>query len=611
MAAPSYTTDLTTISQADESSGVWAEPTATGWQQLNAISYQETDFPIQGATTLYCMSATVKTGVGGLLADAGVSGVTIPTDGAFIVWCYWSAPGTLDTESNGGMRLICGSALNAFYWVKSGGKDLYPNPYGGWQCLVMGDPSQITTETAVGSPTSTRRYFGWAYNAPTSVPSKGNPFGVDALRYGRCESRINGGDLANGYATFAGFAALNDASSARWGLITAVEGGYKWRGLLTLGYSSAVDFRDSGTLILVANDKKVTSNFSKIEIRQSGSRVDWTSISFLALGTVARGNLEVIDNADVNIDSCSFTNMGTFTFLGNSTILNSSFNQCNLITTGGATFTGCTFYKTNDSTKAVIASSPANAALITNSTFVSSGTKHGLEIGGTAANMTLTNCTWTGYTADSGGNEAVYINIAEGSMNLTISGGNTPSVRTAGCSVTILSGSVNFTVTVKNSAVPPVAIEGARVLLLASDGTGPMPYEETVTIVNSSTTATVSHTAHGMATNDKVQIKGASLWQNNGVFSITRTNDNEYTYIMPEAPGSSPTGTIKATYVALFGTTNSSGFITDSRVFTSDQPVIGRVRKSTGSPIYKTSGIVGTIDSETGFSATIQMVPDE
>ena len=227
--------------------------------------------------------------------------------------------------------------------------------------------------------------------------------------------------------------------------------------------------------------------------------------------------------------------------------------------------------------------------------------------------MTLTDCTWTGYAAGDGssGNEAVYVNIAAGSMNLTIDGGTTPSVRTAGCTVTVISGAVAFTVTVKDTASPPQPINGARVLLTAANDTGPMPYQESVTIANSGTTATVTHTAHGMASNDKVLIVGASLAANNGVFTITKTDVDTYTYTMLSEPGENPTGTITSTYVALSGTTNASGIITDSRVFVSDQPVSGWARKSTSPPLYQQGPITGTIESDVGFSSIIQLIPDE
>lgn len=56
--------------------------------------------------------------------------------------------------------------------------------------------------------------------------------------------------------------------------------------------------------------------------------------------------------------------------------------------------------------------------------------------------------------------------------------------------------------------------------------------------------------------------------------------------------------------------TGVSGIVTTaSYSYTGDQPVIGRVRKSTAAPYYKTSDIVGTITSS-GFYTTVLMIGD-
>lgn len=115
-----------------------------------------------------------------------------------------------------------------------------------------------------------------------------------------------------------------------------------------------------------------------------------------------------------------------------------TFSSCPTIYTNGATLTGDTF--TNSK---VLVTSPANAALISSSTFTKTmGTSHAIEISGSAANCTLTGLTFTGYAGSNGstGNEAIYVNIASGSMTITISGGSTPSIRTAGAAVTVSSG---------------------------------------------------------------------------------------------------------------------------------------------------------------------------
>ena len=132
-----------------------------------------------------------------------------------------------------------------------------------------------------------------------------------------------------------------------------------------------------------------------------------------------------------------------------------------------------------------------------------------------------------------------------------------------------------------------------------------------MTIVNSGTTATVTHTAHGLTNNDFVQITGASLAANNGVFQTTFVSANSYTYTMNSTPGSSPTGTIKCTFVALYGTTDASGIKSASRVYATAQPVEGWTRKSTTSPFYTQGILVGGVSTTLGYDATGVMVLDE
>lgn len=605
MAAPVYASDLVSI--------ISDMASTTGWTALGGgaagLTAPETDYFIQGSN---CISkAGWSTATKGMIYNNG-SGITVASGDAVWFWIYFWAPNSMAVENGapGGMQAVIGSGTGAYKaWDVRGSDTL---TYGGWVCQPI-DPT-ITADDTTGSPTSTLQYFGATANVPSTGPSKGNPLGIDAMRYGRTFTSTNGD--VNGYATFAGAATYNDDISRRYGQFQVVDGGYLMQGRFRMGSSgTSVDFRDSNRNIICARVPRVSSTFNEFEVVNASSRVDWTNISVTQLigspATASRARFVATNNADINLDSCSFTDCGTMNFGTIGSVISTTFRRCDLVTAAGATFDKCTFAVTNDSVKAVSASSPANAALITNSTFISGGTKHGLEITGTAANMTLTNVTWSGYAGTDGstGNEAVYVNIASGSMNLTISGGTVPSVRTAGATVTVVTSSVTTSLT--TTKTDGTALGSCQVLVYATSG-GPLPANVTVTISNSGTTATVTHTGHGMITNDYVLIKGASHYQNNGVFQITKINNDSYSYTMGSAPGSSPTGTIKATFVALTGTTNATtGIISMSRSFSSNQPVLGWARKSTSAPYYKTATISGTINSSTGVSLTAVLIPDE
>jgi hypothetical protein len=603
MAAAAYTTDLTLIHACDAASASWTEP--TGFAD-GAITLPETDYFIQNTGCLSKNMGAGASAVSGAIYNAG-AGLTIPSGSAVMMWLYFGAPNALATQANGGLRVFVGSGTAAFkqWYVK--GSNTYT--YGGWFCVPV-DPN-TTQDATSGSPTATLQYFGAAaVLSGAGAVSKGNPFGIDILRYGRCEARINGGDLANGYATFAGFATQNDAIANRWGLLQAIDGGYLMQGLLVLGYTSAVDFRDSNRNIQIANTEKVASTFNRIEIRNASSRVDWTNVNITALGTVSRGNFEVVDDCDVNFASCVFTDMGTFIFKASSTVDTSTFRRCGQITANNAIFNQCRF----ESTYATAAVSATSTSAFNGCTFISDGSSYAIDLGNITSTQSMDwDITLSGYAASDGttGNEALRVDVASGqTLTLNVGTGySTPSVHKTGTgSVVIVSGSVTATLTVVTAA--GTAISGARTLVKAAAG-GSLPVNVTVTITNSGTTATVTHTAHAMATGDKVVISGASLAANNGVFAITKITNDSYSYTMGSTPGSNPTGTIKATYVLLSGTTDGNGQISMSRSFATNQPVTGWARKSTSAPYYKQGAVSGTVNTGTGASLSAVLVADE
>lgn len=585
MAAPVYATDLATLDLAEANTN-WAEPTAAGWTLGAAPGTADPENAIQGTNGV--PKAFNATGVGGMLANFG-SAPTIPTDGVFMGWCFFASPANIDTEANGGLRLVAGSALNNFKAWKLLGSDSYL--YGGWVNLAA-DPTVAADYTETGS--GSNQYFGWVVKTLSNI-TKGSPFVTDAFRYGRAEARISEGSTADGYATFAGFATTNDNSSNRWGLIQNIPGGYLWKGLITLGYSTAVDFRDSNRSIVIDNTKKVGAAFNKIQIRQSTSRVDWTNILITSLSTVSRGRFEVVDNADVNFLACQFTNMDTFILLGATDILNSIFKNCNTITAPGSKLNG-----TSVLTPIVAADASAVIWNVNTETdgslddmIFSKGTNahHAIEFGSSIpSEITLRGCDFTGFSASQNNNASIFhfkdtggtitLNLINCSSDVSFA----TSYRSDGATIVINIDPVTFSVTVKDLDTS-AAIENARVIVPVTSGVN-FPYLASVSIVSTGTTATVTHTNHGLATNDSILISGVNEDEYNGVFVITVTGVSTYTYVMAGDPADTATGTPVATMVLINGVTNASGIITDARTYSSDQPVSGWARRHTYGPSY-------------------------
>jgi len=607
MAVAAYSIPELTTLNTGEATTNWAEP---GTWTAGGLPVAETDYFIQGTG---CIDKTYNaTGLGGLVYST--TNQALAADEVFLAWVWFGCPNAIDTYANGGMRLIVGSATTAFKAWAVLGSDTYG--YGGWKCIPV-DPA-ITAEYTVGSPTAgNHSVFGMAVNLVNAV-AKGNPCAIDVIRQGRGTLQTISGD-AGGYGTFAGAAAQDQNVSNRWGLCQLIDGTFVMQGHFLMGVAAtAVDFRDSNRNIVIANTLKVQSTFNLFEIRHASSRVDWTNISITALGTVSRGDFTVTDNADVNLDSCVFTDMNNFTFLAASAALNCTFRNCLTITAPGTNLVGSkvlTPRTAADASPVVWNVATDVDGLLDDMTF-SKGTNahHAIELGTSSpTTVTLRGITFTGFNAANAANDSViHVKRTTGTVTINAVGcSGTVSYKTAGATVTVIQDPVTTLVNVRD-IITAAAVSGARVLVTASDNTGPMPYDETVTsITRSGAVATATHTSHGLVDGKQVLIKGANQQEYNGVFTITVTGANTYTYAVSGTPTTPATGTIKATGVVIYGTTDGSGNISDTRTHGSDQPITGRVRSASGGTLYKTGVISGTVDSAAGFSTTVQLIQDQ
>jgi hypothetical protein len=433
MAAPSYSTDLTSI--VDQNTGNTNNFTliSDGGGGQNALTAVDTDDFIEGTS---CASRNpFSSSTRGIVYDGTTQ--TIASGDAAFIWCKADVAQALNSKAGGGIQIVIGNTTNTNSRWYVDGNDTYQ--IGGWKCYPI-DP---TITASSGSHTNTT-VFGCMWNVPASGPSKGQPFKLDAIRHGR-SLIITDGDLANGYSTFSGAAAFDNDLTRQWGLLRFGNGVYTFQGLLQLGVTggNSVDFRDSNKACFVAATDYVSSTFNGVEVRNAASRVDWTGISINALGTVSRGYFEAVDNADINFDSCAFRDMDTFIFQSNSTIIDTTFARCNQVTLGGATMSGCIFSRSTATTALLAGSTVAG---LSNTQFISSGTGHALEItGGTT--HTLNGLTFTGYAGTNGstGNEALFVNIPSGTVNITADSAVT--YRTAGATVNLTVGQKTLTIT--------------------------------------------------------------------------------------------------------------------------------------------------------------------
>lgn len=453
MAAATYGHDLTTFNDATNAAN-WAE--ATGMLVAGGPDV-DTDLAILGTISI----SQDRAGVGLSSQVATETGPTLPTDGVFLIWTKFFAPNSLTTLATGGQRVLVGSDTSNYYGWYMDGSDTYP--YGGWVNYAV-DPTNPNTGQTQGSPTGTYNTVGNGWNCDNEV-KKGNPYNTDIIRYGRGISYFGNGDLGNGYATFAGFAAINDnATTGRLGLIQSVGGGYLYKGLMSLGSgTTAVDFRDENTAITIDNTRKVSFGFNKIEIHNVSSNVEMSRVSFTSLSLVSPGSFQVVDNATVNLDSCSFTDMDEFLFLSQTSATTITFSRCGPVTQSGSTIEGCIFSESSGATAVSLYVDDLDK--ISACDFISNGLNHAMELNSNHAgnSYTLIDFTYVGYASPSTpaftgttGNEVIY-NNSGGHVQLTVNGGDTPSVRNGASSTTELVTSVILSFTVIDSGGNPIS----------------------------------------------------------------------------------------------------------------------------------------------------------
>ena len=609
MAVPAYATDLTDII-ADMGATTGWTLISDGGGGANSLTAPETDDFIQGSN---CISRNPWTSanIRGMVYNAAT---TIASGDAVFIWWKADVAQALRTFANGGIQCLIGNlstALKAYYVA---GSDTYA--IGGWRCSPI-DPTQ-TQSTSIGSPSGVTDYFGVRWAIAASGPSKGFPYKIDAIRHGR-DIEVTAGEVANP-ATWTALTAHTDATTRRWGIVQGTDTGAIMQGRVYWGTAAAsVYSRDSNLTVLLADTLGFTStSFTGLIIANASTDLVWTNITVASLDSLNRGTLEVLNNAAASFLSCTFADINTTADGGTNSVWDGSiWRRCNAVTFTGGSFVGASIL---ESTVAANTSALVYNQALDPDTYLEGMTftqgaaaHHAIEFGLTSPTaMTFRDMTFTNFDADASDGAALHILRTTGTVTITLVGTSTPTYKTAGATVVFVTNPITATVTTVTAS--GTAVGSCRVFLYATATTGSLPANASVTISNSGTTATVTHAAHGLSTNDKVWIQGASLQANNGVFQITVTGTGTYTYTMASTPGSSPTGTITSTFVFISGVSNAvTGVINFTRAIPADQSVAGWARKSSfaDSPKYRQGPIAGTVDSSIDTSFNAVMIPDE
>jgi len=426
MAAPTYATDLNDI---------FLDGGGTAWTLVGGgrQTDPETDDYIQGSS---CWSHDpFNSGI-----EGGVypSTETVASGDAIFYWIKGDIAAALATHAAGGMQVLVGNAATALkcYYVR--GSDDYA--YGGWICVPV-DPT-ITPSTTIGSPTSVAAFFGAQWNIPSTGPSKGYPFKVDAMRHGR-QIEITAGDSGTP-ATWDSVAAHDATSTRQWGICQPTNTGAALQGLIYWGTGAAAVYsRDSNRTIAIIDTEWTATDFTQLLFAHASNDVVWDNVGLIALGTSNRGIIDVTANGAITWTNSVFQGIDTTTLLAGSTFDGSKWLGTNEVDGGGASLLGCKILTPTVATSSHgllwnVATDPNG--LLDGMEF-SKGTNahHAIEFGTTSPlTMTLTDCVFTGFGADTTTSAALHIMRTGGTVTINYTG-TVPTYTSEGATVVLVS----------------------------------------------------------------------------------------------------------------------------------------------------------------------------
>lgn len=473
MAAGNYQVDLTTASLAEAVTG-FSDINIAGGGGGGALSL-EVDFAIQGSFAIN--RAITGTRTRGVFYDLGAA-TALGADDHVFIWTLSATPGITATKAAGGIQVLIGSTTANYNQYYTNGSDTLPQ--GGIQNYAIHTSSAASSTGGtglVGNP----QYLGAAI--AITATAKGDNFACDAIRYGTGYYIVDG-DVANPI-TFAEAAADNDTNANRWGVFTAVPGGFALKGRFNVGQTTAgtptqAYIDDSNTAIAFTDTEYSLSDFTQINFDHPLTFVSLTNVSFTAVGTNNPGQFNVLDaQTTASFQSLVFNNTGQTQFNGNTIVSSSTWNTCGYVIQSGSSMTTSTFNGTSTGISQVLSDDPS---LINNCTWNGTGAHNGITVT-QPGTYNFTGNTFTGFGTilssrelrfdPPGGTGDLTINILGGGTNLRVNNLSSGTVTINNNIQVTLTGMKDFTeVRVLDVTTPsnPIELAGIENVVSASVG---------------------------------------------------------------------------------------------------------------------------------------------
>lgn len=637
MAVVSITADNTRIAEANQTNdtGTWGNDGGGGGVA------DEPDFYYQGGTgSLTAQSRKVSTSrIGREYTHGSGTDMTATDRVACLMKLQVTNKDALLSRTSPAAGLKIGSGSAAHYEYYLWGNDNYPKR-GGWQLIAVNPNVSGYRNATTGSPSLTGVLY-WSFLADFSATSKSENIMIDAIDIG-AGLHLTGGDGVSADGVFQDFVDTDEGTAGNeWGYVSTEGDFILINGRLSIGENTsetavATGFTDSAKVLAWRNGLVATGyNKLRLNLGSATTLIDISDCFFKGQGeennAAGRGytttedtrpQLEVTGTSgSATMDGNSFDNFSTIDLNGAVTFTNNIIRTSGQIdlNAGNCDMTGTSVLESTvaaDASAVVWDSATDPDGYIEDVVFTKgANAHHAIEFGTSSpTSITVRGLSSSGFNAaDSQNDSFFYVARPTGTVTINVVGGTGNfSYKSAGATVVIVVDPVTTQITVKDISTG-IVIENARVKLTVKDGTN-FPFEDSVSITSATTTATVTHTAHGLSTGDWVKIEGVTNGEAyNGSKEITVTGVNTYTYTIASGQTSPATGTILATFMYFNELTNVSGIVTDTRSISADQAVEGWVRQ--GSPangtLYKEQPIDEIIDSVNGLTLNVQLISDE
>ena len=474
------------------------------------------------------------------------SGSLIDMTGLHVrLWWWFNSVGLLDIEANGGMEFFMDDGTNRAFWVIAG-SDTYA---GGWRNTVL--DCDRTPDSGSFDKTIVIQW-GLRYNR-TSAPRNVDNTWMDYIRHG--DGYFATGGTSGDEIDLTGIEAVDLA--AGYGIVEQEQGIYFGWGDIVIGDGSTTTWFEMLGDVLVFADALVATGLYGLSGVGTGCRINIDKSVLRSAGTTdAIRFILDLSNADLLVANLtdSFVNRAsTSAFKSGQNISGTTFDDCGQITHGGANMNGCTISSSDAAagTGAVLYNESADPDGETdNMVFTQGAAAHSAFEFGTAvtSNITLRNIDFVGFGSTDDVDGAIFVFLAtSGALNLNLVGCTTDGTSFSvddsigSLVVTVVEDPVTLTVNTVDAAGD--AVGSAEVHVTPSDTSGPLPFEEAVTITRSGSTATVAHTGHGFSNGQLVMIRGPLEDEYRGVQIVANQSVNAYDYTVSGSPTTPSVGT--------------------------------------------------------------------